>query len=82
MPDEELLEPIGVQEIFVDYFTRHVSIDGVMRCAGVRRMNGETVVVIRLAWPVVTTEHSIEQARVALAVPDPPVREPPKRGVH
>lgn len=82
MPDEEVFEPVGIPEVFVDYFTKHVAIDGVMRCVGVRRMADGTTAVIRLAWPVVNTDIAIEAARSALATPDPPVKECPKRGIH
>jgi hypothetical protein len=80
---EELVEPIGVQEVFVDYFTGHISINGVMRCVGVRRINNENVVVIRLVWPEANTESAIKEARTALASPAPITsnKGPPKR-VH
>ncbi len=83
MQEKDLIEPIGVKETFVDYFTSHVSMDGVMRCVGVRKINGDQIVVIRLAWPVVNTECAIEEAQSALAAPAPAtVNKGPPKQVH
>lgn len=68
MPDE-LIEPVGVLEIFVDGFTDHVARDGVMSCVGYRTMKDGKFVVIKLVWPAVNTEAAIGDARSAMVPP-------------
>lgn len=73
--DEDLIEPLGVPEIYVDNFTKHVSRNGVMSCVGFRDMTEGKVVVVRLVWPLVNTSSAIDDANQAMAAPEPP---PPK----
>jgi hypothetical protein len=84
MSDEPLIEPFSVPEIFVDGFTDHVARDGVMSCAGYRHMKDGKIVVVRLVWPAVNTDAAIEDAKIAMASPNPttPLHIVPKRGIH
>jgi hypothetical protein len=70
------IELYSVPEIFVDGFTKHVSVDGVMSCIGYRKMQGRSVVVLKLVWPAVNTGAAISDAMEAL---DTPAR---RRGAH
>ncbi len=83
MRDEEILEPIGLEDVFVDGFTKHATRNGYMSCIGYRELESGTIAVIRLVWPVVNTEAAIEDAREALATPSPmQSSSQAKRGVH
>jgi hypothetical protein len=71
MRDETLVEPLAAPEIFVDGFTDHQVHNGVMTCAGYRIQPGLKggeplkVVVVRLVWPVGSTDAAINEARDA-----------------
>lgn len=62
----ELIEPMGVPEIFVDGFTKHTAHDGVMTAIGYRKMPEGNVAVIRLVWPEVNTSAAIDEANLAM----------------
>lgn len=84
MPDDRLIEPFAVPEIFVDGFTGHTARDGVMSCAGYRHTKEGKVVVVRLVWPVVNTTAAIDDAISALGVPprSGDVSSDRKRDIH
>lgn len=88
VPEEEIIEPPGVLEIYVDEFTRHVTHNGNMSCVGVRNYADGKTVVVRLVWPADNTKFAIEDARDALSkpevvgVPAERVQRARKRGVH
>lgn len=76
MRDETLSEPFAVQEFYVDGFADHTIINGNMSCVGYRilpasHFNGEPqkIVVVRLVWPVCSTDQAIADARRAQATP-------------
>jgi len=70
MPNDDLIENLGVLEIFVDGFCGHTARNGVMTCAGYRKMKDGTFVVLRLAWPVVNTSEAISSASAAMDTAD------------
>jgi hypothetical protein len=81
MPDDTVIEPATVQEIFVDGFSEHAIHDGVMTCIGYRKMKDGKYAVVRLVWPAVNTNAAIEDATLALNTP-PRQAVGLKRGVH
>jgi hypothetical protein len=69
MPDDTVIEPFAVPEIFVDGFTQHKAHDGVMSCVGYRKLAEGKIVVVRLVWPAVNTSAAIDDAISALSAP-------------
>jgi hypothetical protein len=70
MTDDDLIENLGVLEIYVDGFCDHAARNGVMTCIGYRKMKDGTYVVLRLAWPVVNTTEAIDCASAAMDTAD------------
>lgn len=62
----ELLEPVGVSEIFVDGAAEIRIIEGVARIQLFSRHNGESEVVARLAIPITELPDFIQSMVIAL----------------
>lgn len=67
MSNAEIIEPIGLLEIFCDGFEQHERQGHNMTCVAVRNTRNGKVAVARLTFPASSTEAAIEDARSALA---------------
>lgn len=63
----EVIEPIGLLEIYCDGFEEHERQGHNISCIAVRNTKNGKVAVARLTFPASSTESAIEDARAALA---------------
>lgn len=63
--EDALIEPVAVQEVFVDGFTSFEVKDAILTCVGYRTHRGVSIATIRIVMPLANLADAIAQATAA-----------------